>query len=200
MVQVLDGIADEVAGELDLSNLTADVVELQRKRPSDEVFFSSPVSTMARQYVGASLGSAVASGTCVAARARVTQSTTYTKVRFCTGTTAPAGLTDFRVAVWSTADGTLLATSANASATVNAATVLYEISLQSPLALTAGQDVYLGIAAVGTTPGTYRGLASANPINSLEPIITRSRTGWTGGDPLTLNSSYSGILWAELVA
>lgn len=198
VLQLLADLPEEVAGLLDLALLEAEVDTLRRQRSTAEVTASSPVATLVRQNVGTSVGT-VGSGTGFAARARVTQSGLYGKVRFCTGTTAPAGITDLRVGVWSTVDGTPRASSANASATVNAASTLYEIALTAPIELAEGEEVYLGVAVVGTTPGTYRGNASFTAINNLEPAISKARTAWAGGTLPTLTSSYSGIIWAELV-
>lgn len=159
---------------------------------------SSLVSTMPRQYVGSSLGT-VASGTIVAGRAKVVRAGVFSKIRFCTGTTAPSGITDFRGGVWDSSATTVLATTNNESASVIAASTVYELSFPSPITLAANQEIYIGIAVVGTTPGTYRGIASFSGINNLDPAISKARTSWAGGTLLSLTSSYSGIPWAELV-
>lgn len=198
ILELLSTLTDDVGAALGISEIEADVEALQMRQPAAEAFASSPVATLARQNVATSVGT-VASGTSLAARARVLASGVYTKVRFCTGTTAPSGLTDFRVGVWNASDGTPIETSANASATVTAASTLYEISLSNPVSLTIGQEVYIGVAVVGTTPGTYRGNASFNQINDISPSVSKARTGWAGGALMNLTASYSGIIWAELI-
>lgn len=198
ILELLSTLTEDVGDALGVAELEIDVAALQAGRSSADSFISSPVSTLARQNVGTSTGT-VASGTALAARAKTLTAGTYTKVRFCTGTTAPAGLTDFRVGVWNATDGTPLATSANVSATVTAASTLYEIALTSPLSLALGQEVYIGVAVLGTTPGTYRGNASFTQINDIAPSISKARTGWAGGTLMQLTSSYSGIIWAELI-
>lgn len=185
---------EEVAGLI--SDLQAAVAAAGHVTTIDDTA-SASVSTLPRQQVGTSSGT-ISSGWNLAARARVTETKTYTKVRFCTGTTAPAGLTDFRGGVWD-ASYNPLATTANSIAIVTAASTVYELDLAAGLALTEGQHVFVGFAVLGTTPGTYRGNASFSGINNLEPAIARARTGWTGGDLLAITTATSAIPWFELI-
>lgn len=160
-------------------------------------FPSSPVSTMSRLILDSSSGT-ITSGWNVGVRARVVTSGTYTKIRFCTGTVVPAGLTDIRGGVWDSAQQPLAST-ANAVATVVAANTVYELPLTPALPLVAGQDVFLGFAVAGTTPPSFRGRASFSAINGIAPALALLRTGWTGGALLPLTSNASALPWLELV-
>lgn len=160
-------------------------------------FPSSPVSTMSRLILDSSSGT-ITSGWNVGVRARVVTSGTYTKIRFCTGTTVPAGLTDIRGGVWDSAQQPL-GTTANAIATVVAANTVYELPLTPALPLVAGQDVFLGFAVAGATIPTFRGRASFSAINGIAPVLSLLRTGWTGGALLPLSSNASALPWVELV-
>lgn len=174
----------------------ANTINGVRESDDSTEFRSSMVSTMPRQFIAASVGT-ITSGWEIAARARCQLAGTYTKVRFITGTTAPV-LTDFRAGVWDSA-GAVLAETANASATVTAASTLYELTFSSPITLAAGQEVFLGFAVLGGTPGTYRGYAGVVDYVDLSPAIARRRSGWAGGALSALNTSASTVPWVELV-
>lgn len=160
---------------------------------------SSTVSTMPRQIATNSVGGTTASGTIIAALATCSAAATYRKIRFCTGSTAPV-LTDARAGIWNGATGGIMAQTDNSASLVNTSNTLFELILQGTLDLIVGQQVYIGLALIGTTIGTYFGTPGHAAINSIQPQLTRIKTGWTTG-PLTdlSGTSSNGILWAELV-
>jgi hypothetical protein len=129
---------------------------------------------------------------------------TYTKLRICTGGTAPAGLTDLRTCVWAS-NGTLLQSSANVSATVTATNTMYEIALGASVALTEQQAVYLGVAWTGTTLN-LRGAAQVSSLTALRGNRTFptaiATSGYASGVPGNLNlaNATGSVLWAELAA
>jgi hypothetical protein len=109
-------------------------------------------------------------------------------------------LTDVRAGVWHGTTEALLASTANVSATVTAASTVYTVSLASPVTLKAGDEVYLGIGFLGTTPPTIRGNTGLADILALTPKVSRRAAGWAGGTLPSLTTDWSTIPWVELLA
>jgi hypothetical protein len=154
---------------------------------------TSEVSTMPRMLTISNL--AHTSGVVAGWEAYCEAAGTYTKIRYIVGATAFSGVTEFRVGVWDP-DGTLLAESANLGD--KALNTVHEGLLGGAgVTLTLGQRVILGIAAVGGTMGTFRGLNIAHSQGlSFGTRPARSKGGWAGGtlgtlpDAGTLSSMY----------
>lgn len=175
---------------------------LPSERPY-EALIASECATMGVLDMAATSG-AIGSGVIIAGRARNGRRTTYTKIRFYTGTAVPSGLTDVRLGVWDAAGAALLATTANESAAVIAATTMYTLNLAAPLTLLTGQDVYLGGGSFGTTPFAFRGVAFPSSAFTNRPGVAgphaRLVTGWAGGALPAVIASVSGAMpWVELV-
>ena len=167
----------------------------------DEDIRSANVSSMSRMFASGTTG-ATTSGTVFGVRARCLVGGTYSKVRFSTSTTAPAGLTDVRVGVYSSDGSTKLAESANVVATVTAGSTKYEIALGSSIVLNTGDIVFLALGVIGTTPPTLRGQSIQSNITALTPVMSRSVSGWTTGNVLPASLSTAGttiVFWAELI-
>lgn len=169
-------------------------------RREHRFFMSADVATMPRELVAVS-ANAVASGRIAAGRAIVGRKGSFTKLRLMTGTTVPAGLTDMRYGVWDEAATTLLASTANVSAIVTAASTVYLLDLVAPVSLVLEQEVYIGGGSLGTTPPILRGipLPASTPFAGLDPILARYVDGWAGGAlPAALPSVAGSMPWAEL--
>lgn len=143
----------------------------------------------------------LATGTQYGALAYALKAGTYGTIRFCTGGTTPAVLTDVRLVVWN-ASGTVIGETGNISASVTAGNQLVEAVLVSPVALTEQQQVYLGVAWTGTTLQA-RGAALVTPLAAARGLRTvaeaRAGSGYAGGTPNTLGSGATGIApWLEL--
>jgi hypothetical protein len=126
---------------------------------------------------------------------------TATGMRVCTGSTAPAGLTDFRVVAWNSA-GAVVAQSANASASVTTTNQLVDVDFLTPLAYTEKTAYFIGIVFQATTLN-MRGAASVaalcNARGSRTLGLARATAYATAGTIPTLASGSTGsILWAEL--
>lgn len=161
---------------------------------------SAEVSTMPRLLVTASAGT-FTSGTVYGALAWARTAVTRTKIRFITGTTAPAGCTDARGIVWNS-DNTLRTDTGNQSATVTLASTLYELTLAAPVVLAEGDEVRIGVGFVATTMPTIRGVVSNSSVMSVTPKLLYSGSGWTADtSPPALNPSAgpSAYPWVELI-
>jgi hypothetical protein len=177
---------------------------------------SSNCSTMSRVFATSNTA-AVVSGTIYAVRAICVVGGTFTKIRFRTGSTQFSGLTDVRLGVWtyvSGASGTAnyttntgnLMTGSSPSGTLAASTTFDNLSLNNSVTLAAGDIVFLGFSAYGTTMGTLTGFPAGNgPVLGALGIgsrLTYSATGWTGGNfsNLTGSGTTGYYPWIELVA
>jgi uncharacterized cupin superfamily protein len=191
----VDSISLEVNGAVRRGNVVNGDVEGD---DTIESALSSDVTTLPRQFIGTTMGT-IAGGQVHAARARCRRGGTFTKIRFATGTTAPSGLTDVKAGVWSTTNDTLLAATADEDATVTAASTVYTLNLTAPITLKAGDEVYLGVGFVGTTPPSVRGNTGLQDVLALSPKIGRRASAWAGGTLPTLTTDAFGIPWVELV-
>lgn len=144
------------------------------------------------------------SGTVYAGVAFALKAGTYTAIRFMTSGTVPAGLTDVRMGVWSSANA-LLGSTANIATAVGTAgaNAIVEQPLAAGVTLTENQQVYLGIGWTGTTLGV-RGAALAGAILGTRTGRTfgesRTASGYAGGGLPVLTAGTSGIFpWLELI-
>lgn len=160
---------------------------------------SSECSTMSRLFVSATAGNPV-SGSIYSGLAYARTAQTFTQIRLATGTTTPAGITDFRLGVW-LADGiTKLTETANSNGIVTVGGTSYTLNLLASVVAAEGDKFYLGGGWIGTTPGVFRGIASLSSIVQLVPTLERSASGWTTGNALpNLSSSSSLYPWIELL-
>ncbi len=184
-----------VTGALNVSgNITAnnlfDEFELRR---------SSNVSTVSRLLASTNL--TMTSGTVYGVLAYAKTAASFTKIRFATaGNTTPAGLTDVRLGVYSSAN-VLLASTANLNGTVTASSTLYDnLALDTTVTTTVGQQLYLAIAFVGTTPPQVKGANPISGMSGLTPVLAKTSSGYAGGGLPGLGSGATGnVVWIELV-
>lgn len=166
----------------------------------------SPVATMPRTATTAN-GTGVSSGI-RATRAICRKAGTYSTFTFATAHVALTGTTDIRLGVWRYADGVLLSESGNVSATVTGATnTLHSIAIP-PVALSLGDELWLGVGWNGSGGSlSFQGLGAAgvSAIAGLAPQLVHHRNPWAGGASMgnlpTPFSTYqvSSIgMWAEL--
>lgn len=158
---------------------------------------SSDVYTLDRIMAATSLN--LTSGTVYAIRARARKAGTFTKIRFSTGSTAPSGLTDLRLAVFNATTMVAISQTSNIAATVTAANTVIEAALSTPVTLASGADVFLGLAYTGTSLQA-RGSSIAASMAALTPVM--SRTGsWPGATTIGSagGSATGNIIWVELV-
>lgn len=174
-----------VSGTISANNFF-DELELRR---------SSNVSTLNRVMAGSNL--APSAGTVYGVLAYAKTAGTFTRIRFCTGTTVTA-LTEVRLGVYN-ASNVLLASTANVSATVSAASTLYDdIPLDTPVTTTVGQQLYLALAYTGTALNT-RGTVVTGGMAGLAPQLVKT-TAYSGGVLPALGSGVSSnLIWIELV-
>lgn len=103
----------------------------------------------------------------------------FTKIRIRTGTAAPVAVTDIRGAVWDEA-GNKITETANASATVVAASTQYDVALGASITAALGQIFRLGWGYVGTSC-SFRGTGLDAPNNADTPVLARIASGYAGG-------------------
>lgn len=170
-------------------------------------FRSSEVATLPRlsPFTGATIGT-LSTGRAYAARALCKADGTYTQIRFMTGATPPSGTyTDMRAGVWNDAGTVLLASTANAFATVTQASTLYTLSLGAGVELEKGDEVFLGLGFIASTQPTIRGAAAgAADLLSLAPALARINAGgsWTTGNALSAamsTTNATAMPWVELL-
>ena len=181
-----------VTGNLNVSgNITAnnlfDEWELRR---------SSNVSTMSRLTASGSPN--LTTGTLYGVLAYAKTAGTFTKIRFATGTVAPSGLTDLRLGVYNSSN-VLLASTANISSTVTAASTLYDnLALGNSVTTTVGEQLYLAIAFTGTGL-SVKGSTLTAGMSGLSPVLAKT-TAYAGGALPGLGSGATGnVVWIELV-
>ncbi|ULH17337.1 hypothetical protein MF271_19295 (plasmid) [Deinococcus sp. KNUC1210] len=101
-------------------------------------------------------------------------------------TVTGSGLTEGRVGIYRS-DGTLLASSANMSATWNGgATGVQTVPLTVSVDIVAGDYLYLAVISVGTTPPTWTATAQANAVNAI--AVRRGVRGGQTGLPTPLGA------------
>jgi hypothetical protein len=127
---------------------------------------------------------------------------TFSKVAICTSS-APASITDLKVAVWDS-NGNLLRASNSAHATVTTANTIYEIALTSSLTLsTVGQRIYIGICVIHTGTASFRGASQVSGMvgtRTGRSFATARANGGYAGTVDTLTTGGTGIVpFAELV-
>lgn len=160
---------------------------------------SSNVSSMSRMIASSNL--TITSGTVYGVLAYAKTAGTFTKIRFATaGSTTPSGLTDVRLGVYNSSN-VLMASTANLSSTVTASSTLYDnLALGTPVTTTAGQQLYLAIAFVGTTVPQVKGANPISGMSGLTPVLAKTSSGYTGGTLPSLGSAATGnVVWIELV-
>lgn len=121
---------------------------------------------------------------------------TFTKVRLRTGTVAPSALTDLRAGVWDST-GTKLIESANVSATVTAASTIYDVTVPSVM-LNSGDIVFIGAGSVGTSIN-YRGTGVDAVLNAQPPTLAFLATGYAGGALPNIGNARAVYGWFKLV-
>lgn len=161
---------------------------------------SSECTTMPRLLASTSI--TPVSGSMYGVLAVARSAFTATQMRVMVGT-AFASLTDFRLCVWKLSDRTLLKSTAAEHVAVNAfgANNPLTLALTSSLAVALGDQLIIGLAAVGQSAGTLRGTVSIGSQMSIAPQLSWSATGYTVGVPGTISTGGSGLLpWVELLA
>ncbi len=182
----------------ELRALQAQIDTLNAQGAVDLVSTSSTCSTMNRLLANAAV--TFATGNTFATRAVCKQAGTFTKIRVASASAGGTTPTALIAGVWDTAGTTLLATTADFSSGY-ALSTLYEKPLISPLALTLGQAVHIGLASVSGSSLQFRGSAGAGQVNGVTPIIARSAGSYSGGAlPSACAAAGTGsLLWAELI-
>lgn len=162
---------------------------------------ASDMGTLPRVLVTSSAGS-FGSGNPIAMAAVAKASRSFTQIRFRTNSTAPSGTyTDCRAGVWAADGVTKVSETANAVATVTAASTVYTLALGTTVTVTRGDILYLGVAFIATSMPTICGIAGFASTLNITPVIARQGSGWTTGSTLpNLSSSNSAAMpWIELV-
>ncbi len=157
---------------------------------------SSNVSTMSRLIASGNLN--LTTGTVYGILAYAKVASSFTKIRFATGTTTPAGLTEVRLGVYNSSN-VLLASTADIHTTVTTASTLYDnLALDSTINTSVSQQLYLAIAWTGTTL-SVKGATLAGGVAGLSPVLAKT-TAYAGGSLPGLGSSATGnTVWIELV-
>lgn len=189
-------------GPIDISNFAKSSPELVEDLDHRR---SSACSTLHQYLCDSSLGVSLTSGSGYGGLAYSKVAQTYSKIRFCTGSTAPAALTSVVLGV-TDASGNVLATTADQSSAIgtSASTLFNNIALVAPVTLGQDQPVYLAIAWAGTTlnvlglPGRTSGLMS---LPELTRTLTRAASSYTTGALPTLTSAggVASVPWIELI-
>ena len=158
---------------------------------------SSNVPTMDRMSATSSLN--LTSGSAYAVRTVVRKTGMYSRIRFCTASTAPVGITDLRAAVFSTTSYTAISQTLNIAALATAGNTIIEAALATPIGLTLGSQVMLGLGFVGTTL-QVRGAALSSALAGLDPVLAKTGSLLLGGELTTVGGSATGnIVWMELL-
>lgn len=175
-----------VSGNISANNLF-DEFELRR---------SSNVSTLNRMLVSSNLS--LTTGTVYGVLAYAKTAGSFTKIRFSTGSTTPSALTEVRLGVYNSAN-TLLASTANVSASITTSNTLYDnLALDATVNTTVNQQLYLAIAFTGTTL-SVKGANPTSGMSGLSPVLAKT-TAYAGGTLPSLGSSATGnVVWIELV-
>lgn len=173
----------------------------------DELMSASRLSDCANMHwhlvaVGNNATNALASGTVYGSIAVCMKAGSFTQMALFTSSTAPSAITDCRVGVWNSS-GTLLQGSGNLNGTITAANTVYStLSLGGTVTLTQGQIVYLGVAFLGTTVPTLRGVSGSGLVALTSAIVrTKNANGWAGGalPNITGTNSVNPFPWLTLL-
>jgi hypothetical protein len=155
---------------------------------------SSDVSTMARADANSQTAT---SGLVYAARVTCRAAGTYTKIRFATGSTGSA-VTQMRAGVWDTSSVRLKET-ADLSGSFAQNTLYDNVALDASITLAFGDEVFLGVTIVGTSPSISGKAVPASAITALTPVVGRSASGYASGDLPDLTTNTARLPWVELV-
>jgi hypothetical protein len=162
----------------------------------DELRRSSNVSTMGRLLATSNLN--LTTGTVYGVLAYAKIAGTFTKIRFVTGSTAPSGLTEVRLGVYN-ASNVLLGSTADIHTTVAAASTLYDnLTLDTPITTTVGQQLYLAIAYTGASL-QVKGSSIAAGMSGIAPALSKAVVYSGGALPPFGGSASGNLAWIELV-
>jgi hypothetical protein len=193
------------AGAGTISAVGADGASLQKAVLADDPrvvgslanLQSSNVPTMDRLIATSNLN--VTSGSVYAVRAVVRKTGMYSKIRFCTASTPPAGITDLYAGVFNSTTLAITAQTANIASLTTAANAVVEASLAAPIGLTLGTEVFLGLGFVGSTL-QLKGATVPGAMANLAPVLSKTGTLLTGSSLSSIGGSATGnLLWVELV-
>lgn len=156
---------------------------------------SSNVSSLNRLLASSTLN--LSASTVFGVLAYAKTAGTFTKIRFATASGTQSA-TDLRLGVYNAAN-TLIASTANLSATVTSASTLYDnLDLDTPVTVTAGQQIWLAIAYTGASIAV-RGVGLTTGMPALSPVIAKT-TAYAGGTLPGLGSGNTQqVPWIELV-
>jgi hypothetical protein len=131
------------------------------------------------------------SGNVYGCRAVCTKEQPYTKIRFYAVAAGGETPTKLVFGIWTAAGTTLLAETADFSASYLINKKL-EVALTAPFTPTLGQELMLGVASVSATALQFRGFSNIATILGISPAMARSATGYTtGGPPASCGASGS---------
>lgn len=162
-----------------LAALEAKLAVLEAVPKTETLNDASACATMPR---ASTISVSLTSGSVYGFRAICVKAGIFTKVRCFSHSAGGAEPSKLVAGVWNAAGTVLLAHTADFHSEYALSKKL-EVALAESLTLTVGQEVFIGIASVSASAIQLRGSGGLGVVLNTTPIMARSTTGYTTGNP-----------------